>query len=138
MTRDFDDCQHFSTSPTRPDLNMENDPPYDSHKEVHVESQPGMGLEVVIEEAKYEEFPVVRTPDSRQQECYCRHFSQLPPLPPITPLPPFIAPEKKILGLRRTTFILSATLAAVVIAAVLGGGVGGALSVKNAETRCLA
>ncbi|KAK3370632.1 hypothetical protein B0H63DRAFT_318830 [Podospora didyma] len=47
-------------------------------------------------------------------------------------------PERRILGLRRATFFLSVALLALIIAAGVGGGVGGSLSVKNAETRCLA
>jgi hypothetical protein len=47
-------------------------------------------------------------------------------------------PEPTILGVRRTTFILSVILIFVIIVAAVGGGVGGSMAVKSAETNCLA
>ena len=43
-----------------------------------------------------------------------------------------VAPEKRILGLRRTTFILAVVLALVIVAAAVGGGVGGSKAVSSA------
>lgn len=40
--------------------------------------------------------------------------------------------EKKIFGLRRTTFILLALLILVIIVAAVGGGVGGSVAVSRA------
>ena len=42
-------------------------------------------------------------------------------------------PEKRILGLHRSTFWLPVVLAIVVIAAAVGGGVGGSIAVTNAS-----
>ncbi|KAI1822401.1 hypothetical protein F4861DRAFT_389588 [Xylaria intraflava] len=44
--------------------------------------------------------------------------------------------EPTILGVRRPTFFLSVALAIVIIAAVIGGGVGGSLAVQNAKSSC--
>jgi hypothetical protein len=41
--------------------------------------------------------------------------------------------QPKILGLRKVTFILSVSLAVVVILAAVGGGLGGALAAQNAK-----
>ncbi len=46
------------------------------------------------------------------------------------------AEPAKILGLRRTTFVLSVLLVAVAIIAAVGGGVGGSLAVQNAKNAC--
>lgn len=45
--------------------------------------------------------------------------------------------ERRIWGLRRTTFILVVVLVAVVVIGAVGGGVGGGLAVKSAQTQCL-
>ena len=42
-------------------------------------------------------------------------------------------PEKKILGMRRPTFLLCAVLIFVIVAAAIGGGVGGSMAVANAK-----
>ncbi len=42
----------------------------------------------------------------------------------------------KIIGLRRTTFVLSVLLVAVIIIAAVGGGVGGSLAVQSAKNAC--
>ncbi|KAI1815818.1 hypothetical protein GGS20DRAFT_584112 [Poronia punctata] len=44
--------------------------------------------------------------------------------------------ERTILGLRRPTFFLSVALAIVIIAAAVGGGVGGSMAVENAKNVC--
>ena len=42
-------------------------------------------------------------------------------------------PERKIWGLRRSTFFLTVALLAVIVVAAIGGGVGGSIAVKNAK-----
>lgn len=51
--------------------------------------------------------------------------------------PPISSPEKKILGLRRTTFILVLLLLLVIIGGGVGGGVGGSMAVNSAYDRGL-
>ncbi|KAF9879615.1 hypothetical protein CkaCkLH20_03158 [Colletotrichum karsti] len=53
-------------------------------------------------------------------------YSQHPSQQPTTP-------EKRICGLKRTTFFLAVTLAAVIIIAAVGGGVGGSMAVQRAK-----
>ena len=45
-------------------------------------------------------------------------------------------PEPLIWGMRKTTFILSVVLAFVILAAALGGGLGGTMAVNNANAQC--
>src|SRR5450432_4799961 len=51
--------------------------------------------------------------------------------------PTIFEKERRICGLRAATFGLLLALVFVIIAAVGGGGVGGALAVNNAKTSCL-
>ena len=53
--------------------------------------------------------------------------------PPIQP--PF--PANTVIGLRRSTFLLVFALAVVIIAAAVGGGVGGSMAVSKAKRDCL-
>jgi len=113
-------------------MGTDTDSTLDSQKEVNPIDYEG-GLEV----ADHQQYPPTPRSTSSKQDHYYPHFSHLPPLPPITPLPS-AAPERRILGLRRKTFILSASLISVVIIAVISGSVGGVLSVKNAQSQCQA
>jgi hypothetical protein len=47
--------------------------------------------------------------------------------------PAYRVPERTIFGVRRATFFLSLALVFVIIAAAVGGGVGGSLAVQNAK-----
>ncbi|KAK0616667.1 hypothetical protein B0T14DRAFT_556120 [Immersiella caudata] len=129
-----------------PNMGTETHSTLDAQKEVTFEFEGG--LEVVVDKQQHLHtyYPPPTTSETKlspsylpsetaSEQFYPYHSSHLPPIPPMTPLPP-AAPDRRILGLRRNTFLLSAALAAVVISAVIGGGVGGALSVKRAEARC--
>ncbi|KAI0426676.1 hypothetical protein F5Y09DRAFT_318222 [Xylaria sp. FL1042] len=83
--------------------------PLDSYKETVNQLQPG--LEVALQPTKY--------------------WAQGP-----APLPVPIR-EQTICGVRRVTFLLSVALAVVIIAAAVGGGVGGSLAVQNAKSTCM-
>ncbi len=87
------------------------------------------------------------TPQLSQKEVYRGHHNGLE-IPPVAPVhqvqyaqyyyPQVVPePEPKILGFRRATFILSAVVVFVILAAAIGGGVGGGLAVKEAETKCI-
>lgn len=52
------------------------------------------------------------------------------------PLPPIPAPERKICGLRRRTFIiLLSVVVAILIAIAIGGGLGGAVATKSKKSK---
>jgi len=93
---------------------MENQTAPDSYKEA-VGGYYQQGLEVVPPQAK---------PFDGQQYQHAYYPGQGYPAP---------EPERTIFGVRRTTFFLSLALAIVIIAAAVGGGVGGSMAVENAR-----
>jgi hypothetical protein len=79
-----------------------------------------------------------RYPEAHYNGIYHGGLEVAPNLPP--PVKPdanypqhWPAQERTILGLRRPTFFLSLALAFVIIAAAIGGGVGGSMAVENAK-----
>lgn len=57
-----------------------------------------------------------------------------PPYYAVEDVQPSATPKPRVCGLRRPTFVLLLVIAFVVIAASVGGGVGGSLAVQNARS----
>lgn len=71
--------------------------------------------------------PLVRpnSPEKQDQE-QCGHF-----LPQLNASSPGL--ERRVCGLRRSTFFLAVALLAVIVMAAVGGGVGGSIAVMKAK-----
>lgn len=70
-------------------------------------------------------------PVAKQEYAYTPQNAYSPQNVPLAVAAPIVQ-EKKICGVRKTTFILSLLLALAVIGAAVGGGAGGTIAVNNA------